>query len=101
MKRLHIAVCILILCTVGGTAAAQRMLTPTIPLNEIMPRLPPVPQPAQGGLIIDQCSFSPSVIPLGDVAPATRAEQTPEGIVLSGDAPPEPRQGAACSAPPD
>ena len=100
MRRLHTAVCILASCTIGGTAAAQRMLTPTIPLNEIMPQLPPVPEPAQGGLVTEPCTFSTAVIPPGDVTAATHAEQTSDGIVLSGDAPPETVQ-SACPVPPD
>ncbi|HUO92867.1 MAG TPA: hypothetical protein VMU22_08090 [Rhizomicrobium sp.] len=104
MKRWSIAGITMAAVAVHGGASGQRMLTPTIPLNEIMPRLPPVPEPEQQPLPL--CGFSQTTIPLGDVTPATRAEQTPDGIALyGGEGPtdttaPNAPEDPSCTVPP-
>ena len=67
-----------------GVTAAQTSQTLPVPLNEIMPRMPPVPSPVTPAQPAEPCRFPATVIPLGDTNPATRAEQTPDGIALYG-----------------
>lgn len=81
MRRSVMAVAVgaLVLCAID---AAGQVLP--VPLNEIMPRLPPVPKPTPPQQPSEPCSFTTAIIPMGDVTPATRAEQTPDGIALYG-----------------
>lgn len=83
MRRfvMSMAVGILALCARAGTAAEQTL---PVPLNEIMPQLPPVPKPGPPPQPVAPCRFSTAVIPMGDVTPATRAEPTPDGVALYG-----------------
>lgn len=85
MRRLimSMAVGALAMCAVNGIAVSQPL---PVPLNEIMPRLPPVPTPARPMQPAGLCIFSAAIIPTGDVAPATRAKKTPDGIALYGGA---------------
>jgi hypothetical protein len=55
-----------------------------VPPNQIMPRLPPVPQAQPRQRPAEPCRFSSADIPKGDIVPATRARQTPGGIALYG-----------------
>jgi hypothetical protein len=80
---MSMAVGALAMCAMDGVAMSQRL---PVPLNEIMPRLPPVPTPAQPKQPAGLCRFSATIIPMGDVTPATRTKKTPDGIALYGDA---------------
>lgn len=61
-----------------------------VPPNQIMPRLPPVPQAPRARRSAAPCKISQADIPKGGTVPATGAKQTPNGIQLYGgeDAPP-------------
>jgi hypothetical protein len=85
MRRLAISMAVgaLAICAVDGVAIGQPL---PVPLNEIMPRLPPVPTPTPLKQPAGLCRFSATVIPMGDVVPATRAKETPDGIALYGRA---------------
>jgi len=65
----------------AGAAVAQTL---PVPLNEILPRMPPVPSPVTPTQPAEPCRWSATVIPMGETKPATRAEQTPDGIALTG-----------------
>jgi hypothetical protein len=54
-----------------------------VPLNEIMPRLPPVPEPPRPQSF-GPCRLSFDIIPLGNVTPAIAAGEMPDGIALIG-----------------
>lgn len=70
------------MCATADVVAAQTL---PVPLNEIMPRLPPVPEPRQPPQSTAPCRVSATIIPMGGSKAATRAEQTPDGIALIGE----------------
>jgi len=88
------------MCAAAGAAAAQTL---PVPLNEIMPRLPPVPLPRQPAQSTEPCRVSPTIIPMGGTKAATRAEQTPDGIALTGgeEVASEPTESPACPVQPN
>ena len=95
MRRLAMSMAVgaFAICAVDGIAAGETL---PVPLNEIMPRLPPVPKPTPPQQPAVQCTFSATIIPMGNVTPATRAEETPDGIALyGGDGPANEPQDAA------
>jgi hypothetical protein len=104
MRRLAIGLTIgaLALCAMNVVAVSQTL---PVPLNEIMPRLPPVPEPLRPPREPSQpCRFSATIIPMGDVIPASRAERTSDGIALYGsksDPPAKTVESPACAIPPD
>ena len=68
-----------------------------VPPNQIMPRLPPVPQAQRPRRAATPCKISQADIPKGGTVPATRAKETPGGIALyGGEDEPQARTNSPC-----
>ena len=94
MRRIVVSVAIGLLALGAAAGIADGQQVP-VPQNQIMPRLPPLPEPAPSRPSVAPCKLSQTTIPKGDTVPATRAEQMPGGIGLYGseESPDRPHTG--------
>jgi hypothetical protein len=87
MKPLMKSMTVLAFCMLAGAAAGQQTSLPGgVPLNQIMPQLPPVPAPGSKPPQKSHrpCADARSQVPLGDTTVASNASRTPNGIGLYG-----------------